>query len=88
VRLWHVTATETTLVESYTYKAHEAGTDRSLGRLPNMTGDWQLFDALNPYTGTLSPPGNGCDPTPRMPNACNSTPAAPSSWGRIKAVYR
>lgn len=88
VRLWHLTATETTLVESYTYKAHEAGTDRSLGRIPNMFGGWQLFDGLNPYTGSLDPPGNGCEPTPRQPNACSSTPVAPSSWGRIKATYR
>jgi len=88
VRLWHVTATETTLVDSYTYRAHEAGSDRSVGRIPNMTGAWQLFDALNPYTGTLSPQGNGCEPTPRNPNACNTTPAAPSSWGRIKSTYR
>jgi hypothetical protein len=88
VRLWHVTATETTLVESYTYKAHEAGTDRALGRLPDMTGEWQLFDALNPYTGALTPQGNGCSPTPRNPNACSSTPVAPSSWGRVKATYR
>ncbi len=88
VRLWRISATETTLVESYTYRAHEAGTDRALGRLPNMTGNWQLFDGLNPYTGTLDPAGNGCAPTLRQPNACNSTPVAPSSWGRLKATYR
>ena len=88
VRLWHLTATETTLVESYTYRAHEAGTDRALGRIPDMTGGWQLFDGLNPYTGTLDPQGNGCNPSPRMGNACNSTPAPPSSWGRLKATYR
>ncbi len=88
VRLWHVTAGETLLVESYTYKAHEGATNRSLGRHPDMTGGWALFDGLNPYTGTLTPQGNGCMPTPRNANACGTTPADPSSWGRVKAVYR
>ena len=88
VRLWHLTATDTTLVESYTYRAHEAGTDRSVGLIPNMTGTFQLFDALNPYTGTLSPQGNGCEPSPRNPNACNTTPVPPSTWGRLKSTYR
>jgi hypothetical protein len=88
VRLWHLAATETTLVESYTYKAHEGSTDRSIGRLPDMTGPWSLFDGLNPYTGGLDPQGNGCVPTPRGMNACGTTPAGPSSWGRMKAVYR
>jgi hypothetical protein len=88
VRLWMVTATDTTLLESYTYKAHEAGTDRSVGRLPNMTGAFSLFDGLNPYTGTLSPQGNGCEPTPRNLNGCSGTPAEPSTWGRLKNTYR
>lgn len=88
VRLWHVSATDTTLLESYTYKTHEAGTDRSVGRLPDMTGDWQLFDALNPYTGGLTPQGNGCNPSPNDVNVCNSTPSTPSTWGLIKSTYR
>ncbi len=88
VRLWRLAATETLLVESYTFKAHEAGTDRAIGRLPDMTGPWSLFDGLNPYTGGLDPQGNGCVPTPRAVNACGSTPAEPSSWGRVKSVYR
>ena len=88
VRLWHVTATDTTQLDSYTYKAHEAGTDRSVGRMPDMTGLWELFDGLNPYSGGLTPQGNGCNPTPVEPNACNGTPASPSSWGLIKSTYR
>jgi len=88
VRLWHLTANETLLVESYTYKPHEAGTDRSIGRHPDMTGGWKLFDGLNPYTGGLDPQGNGCVPTPRNVNGCGTTPADPTSWGRVKAVYR
>ncbi|MEO6462341.1 MAG: lamin tail domain-containing protein [Candidatus Eisenbacteria bacterium] len=88
VRLWRISGTDTLLVESYGYRAHEAGTDRAIGRLPDTTGGFQLFDGLNPYTGVLVPQGNGCPPSPRSLNACSTTPAAPSSWGRIKATYR
>lgn len=88
VRLWRVSGTDTMLVESYGYKPHEAGTDRSLGRIPDMTGPFQLFDGLNPYTGSLDPPGNGCNPTPRAVNGCNTTPVEAATWGRLKATYR
>jgi hypothetical protein len=88
VRLWRIAGAETLLVESYAFRPHEAGTDRSVGRLPDATGAWSLFDGLNPYTGTLDPRGNGCPPSPRSLNGCGSTPAEASSWGRIKAAYR
>jgi len=89
VRLWHAVGSDTMLVESYGYKPHEAGADRSIGRLPDTTGDtWSLFDALSPYTGTLDPQGNGCAPSPGAANACDKTPAEPFTWGRIKAQYR
>lgn len=89
VRLWHAVGSDTMLVESYGYKPHEAGSDRSIGRLPDTTGEtWSLFDALSPYTGTLDPQGNGCAPTPGAANACDGTPAEPFTWGRIKAQYR
>jgi hypothetical protein len=89
VRLWHAAGADTMLVESYTYTPHEAGTDRSIGRMPDTTGDaWQLFDAYSPYTGTLEPKGNGGAPTPHSWNQCTNTPAEKSSWGRIKAQYR
>lgn len=87
VMLWQVSGTDTTLVDSYTYKSHEAAADRATGRATD-TGEWQLFDSLNPYTGTLLPAGNRCAPTPGAINTCTSTPAQATSWGRLKALYR
>lgn len=87
VLLWQVSGPDTVLVDAYAYKSHEAAADRASGRDP-ATGEWRLFDALNPYTGTLLPQGNLCAPTPGAPNACASTPAQASSWGRVKALFR
>jgi hypothetical protein len=86
--LWHVVGPDTVLVDSYTYKSHEAAADRSVGRSPDGTGGWILFDALDPYTGSLTPPGTGCDPSPGAVNACSQTPARPVTWGRVKTLYR
>jgi len=88
VLLWHVVAAETLLVDSYTYKSHEAAADRAVGRSPDATDTWVIFDGLNPYTGTLPPPGNGCAPTPAGPNVCETTPVVRMPWGRVKAAYR
>jgi len=88
VLLWQVAGAETLLVDSYTYKSHEAAADRAVGRSPDGDGAWVVFDALNPYTGATPPPGNGCAPTPANPNLCGSTPVARMPWGRMKTVYR
>jgi hypothetical protein len=88
VILWQVTGPDTVVVDRYKFLAHEAAADRSVGRVPGGSGLWKLFDALDPYTGALSPPGSGCAPTPGLPNACDMTPAMPLSWGRLKALYR
>ena len=56
VLLWQVTGADTALVDAYAYRSHEAAADRASGRASD-TGEWQLFDALNPYTGTLTPAG-------------------------------
>lgn len=88
VRLWQIQGADTVQVDAYTYRAHEAATDRTIGRVPDLSGPWRLFDALNPYTGSLDPSGTGCSPTPRQPNVCDSTPAEQSTWGRVKAAYR
>jgi hypothetical protein len=88
VMLWQVTGPDTVLVDAYTYRSHEAAADRAVGRSPDGSGAWALFDGLNPYTGTLLPPGNGCAPTPGAENVCGGTPATPASWGRVKALYR
>jgi hypothetical protein len=88
VMLWHANGADTTLIDRYAYKSHEAAADRAIGRLPDGTGGWALLDALNPYTGTLDPQGTGCAPTPNGPNQCSTTPARTGTWGRVKALYR
>jgi hypothetical protein len=35
VLLWKVTGSDTTLVDGYTYKSHEAASDRAVGRTPD-----------------------------------------------------
>ncbi len=87
VMLWQVAGAETLLVDSYTYKSHEAAADRAVGRRVDG-GDWALFDALNPYTGTTPPLGTGCAPSPGTTNLCGDTPALPTSWGRVKSLYK
>ena len=88
VLLWRVAGAETLLVEHYDYRSHEAAADRAVGRAPDGAGAWVIFDALNPYTGTLTPNGNGCAPTPAATNRCDTTPALRMPWGRLKTVYR
>ena len=67
---------------------HQADDDRAAGRNPDGVGDWQIFDGLNPYSGTNPPLGNGCSPTPALANACGPrVPAAEKTWGAIKGLY-
>ena len=87
VMLWKISGTDTSLVESYTYKAHEAAADRATGRTPDGS-TWKLEDQLNPYAGSTLPTGTGCPPTPGAPNSCGVTPTQRSSWGHVKALYR
>ena len=87
VLLWKVTGPDTTLVDGYTYKTQEAGSDRAVGRTADGS-DWKLEDALNLYTGTTPPLGTGCPPTPGAVNDCGITPVAHETWGRLKALYR
>jgi hypothetical protein len=88
VMLWEIGETDTTMIDSYTYASHEAAADRAIGRLPDASGGWALFDGMNPYSGTTEPHGNGCTPTPGSANTCDSTPVESSSWGRLKTLYR
>jgi len=88
VLLWQVSAGETLLVDQYAYRSHEAAADRAIGRLPEGSGSWVLFDALNPYTGATPPPGTGCPPTPGESNACSTTPVRAASWGEVRRIYR
>jgi hypothetical protein len=87
VMLWQVAGAETSLVDSYVYKSHEAAADRAVGRKPDG-GIWTLFDGLDPYTGTTPPLGTGCTPTPGQANVCEDTPVTPATWGRLKSLYR
>lgn len=87
VMLWQVVGPDTLLVDSYTYKTHEAASDRAVGRIPDG-GTWSLEDGLNPYTGSTTPKGTGCLPSPAGPTPCGVTPLRPVTWGRLKALYR
>jgi hypothetical protein len=87
VMLWWVEGADTVLVDAYTYTSHAAAADRAVGRA-NDDGPWTLFDALDPYTGTLPPVGSGCAPSPAAANACGTTRARLTTWGRLKALYR
>ncbi len=69
------------------YEDHMAEDDRSNGWNTEVN-DWQLFDELLPYTGSLEPQGNGCAPTPGEPNICGSVANEAVSFGQLKAHYR
>ena len=88
VMLWQVAGPDTVLMDSYAYASHEAAADRATARFPEAAASWVLFDGLNPYTGTASPHGNNCAPTPGAANACPSTSARTLTWGRVKTLYR
>lgn len=88
VILWKITGPDTTAVDAYAYRSHEAAADRAIGRSPDGSGGWALFDALNIYTGTLVPAGTGCAPSPGTANSCGTTPTQSTTWGRVKTLYR
>ena len=87
VILWQISGAESLVVDRYHYRSHEAAADRAVGRAPDGSGGWALFDALNPYTGTLVPGATGCSPSPAAINLCDTTPAKRVSWGRVKLQY-
>src|SRR5262249_46979387 len=70
---WKAAGADTTLVDGYTYKAHEAAADRASGRTPDGS-EWKLEDQLDPFAGTTTPTGTGCPPTPGAPNSCGVVP--------------
>jgi len=87
VLLWQVVGSDTTLVDSYTYRSHESAADRAVGRTPDGS-EWKLEDQLNPYAGTTQPVGTGCPPTPGAPNDCGIVPTRQTTWGRVKSLWR
>lgn len=88
VFLFDLSGGDTLIVDQYTYANFEVVDDRAAGRKPDGTGPWEIFDALNPYSGSTLPLGNGCLPTPGENNTCTtSVPVEQSTWGAIKAMY-
>ncbi|HEU4365335.1 MAG TPA: lamin tail domain-containing protein [Candidatus Krumholzibacteria bacterium] len=87
VSLYEVNGADIAVADARAYATAEVANDRSIGRMPSGTGDWVIFDALNPYTGTQPPVATGCSPSPGETVAC-PTPTQASTWGRVKALYR
>jgi len=87
VFLLHVAGTDTTTADSHSYGSIEGGSDRSVGRLGSQGDEWILFDSLNRYTGSGTPQGTGCAPTPGGVNGC-ATGVSSTTWGAIKRLYR
>lgn len=71
-----------TVIDQVTYASGDIGDDRSWGRVPDGSPDWQCMDGLNP----ADPPGAGIPPTPGEPNI--GAPVETADWGRIKALFR
>jgi hypothetical protein len=86
VYLYKLAGSDTTVADSYAYVSIEVTDDRAVGRLPNGTGPWVLFDGLNPYTGSSPPTATGCLPSPGTPTGCQ-TPVEMSTWGMVKSKY-
>ncbi len=88
VTLLQVVGADTILVDTYAYNTYEAEDDRSTGRRPDGSTTWEIFDLLNPYTGTTPPLGNGLAPTPGLPNSGDQVEVVDSTWGKVRALYR
>lgn len=88
VFLYDVSVGDTVVVDEYTYQSFETIDDRSVGRRADLPSEWVIFDALNPYGGTNSPFGNGCEPTPNGINSCGSpVPTHDTTWGAVKELF-
>jgi hypothetical protein len=88
VLLYDVSGVDTTVVDEYTYEDHEVVDDRATGRYPDGSGQWVIFDALNPYAGADPPFGSGCMPSPGALNTCPALPTETSTWGVVKDRYK
>ena len=86
VLLWRLAPGDTTLVDSITYGDEAAEDDRSAGRLPDGTGEWSIFDEMNPLAPGGDVTGNGCAPTPANVNSCE-TPVETRTWGQVKERF-
>jgi len=89
VILWQVAGGDTVLVDSHTFNTYEADDDRSTGRYPDGTGEWQIFDALNPYGGSTPPLGNGLQPTPGLANVGGQPGEVERcTWSVLKSLFK
>lgn len=86
MRLWKFTGADSAEVDVVTYGALEGGADRSVGRFPEGTGPFKLFDALSPVPAGSNPPGTGCGPTPGTPNGC-PTASRTATWGQLRRLF-
>jgi hypothetical protein len=77
-----VSADLATVVDLVTYTSQNIGDDRSWGRVPDGSPNWECNDGLNP----ANPPGSGLPPTPGEPNF--GAPVETVDWGQIKALFR
>lgn len=68
VCLVEVSAGDTLILDSLSYSSAQVGYDVSLGRSPDGSGAWALFDHLTPMDGV------NLDPTPGIPNSSDPPP--------------
>jgi hypothetical protein len=87
VFLYEVESVDPVVADSRTFVTAEVADDRSTGRMPNGTGDWVIFDGLNPYKGAQPPVPTGCSPSPGAVTQC-PTPTQASTWSKVKSLYR
>ncbi|MCH7548879.1 MAG: lamin tail domain-containing protein [Candidatus Krumholzibacteriota bacterium] len=85
VTLYEESGGQAIVSDAHTYKSTEIADDRAVGRLPVGTGEWVVFDGLNPYSGSAFP-STGCPPSPGQTIQC-ATPIETSSWGSVKSMY-
>lgn len=68
LRLAEVSGPDTAVIDSLFFLLSDVGYDVSVGRLPDGSGTWTLFDHLEPMGGC------GEDPTPSASNSSNAAP--------------
>ncbi len=86
VYLYEEAGGQSSIADSRTYASAEVTDDRAPGRMPPGTGEWVVFDGLNPYSGSAFT-STGCVPSPGATPQC-TTPVETSSWGTLKSRYQ
>jgi hypothetical protein len=86
VYLYRISGADTSVADSFVYVTTQVADDRSVGRQPDGSEEWLIFDGLNPYSGGDYPVAAGCRPSPGALSSCPS-PIEESTWGRVKSKY-